>query len=477
MEQNNKTNKRMVENKEPKQPFIRFLKQKWALTFAIMLIVCVAGVGVAITLAGEQNIRLAAGDTLLADCEGRGVRIERSARNEVTIFCKPTRTTEPAPTAEPAPTTAPPAPVEPAPTTEPVNPEPQPTALPPGTGPIAPFAEAPACDEIGASHDGTAYHGLWNAEYGCHYDHEHGAPYPDWAQGLFGDYTTLTGSQISYPWQTPGENDMKHPGYNMHGFDMRAYGCYELNGNGGIWAWWIQAHAMSLEMGVTARYHSFYGMAALCRNNAPAGIIKIGGHVDYGQLVSPYKGGQEAIVGAPAYAKAPQVYQNDLPPYVGLAETTGSFETWNSVTRTTTEPYLDRANELFNFAFRIRDARLTYDHTTGQFVTFDEPGHNSSLRQFYQVELTIPAELADENGRVNFTGWVNTQGQISDTCTAAGPDCAPLVIIDAVPGDYSVNLRSYQDAFGGSFNPRNDGYFEGDIYFDGKPSGWIGPMN
>ncbi|RMG89068.1 MAG: hypothetical protein D6706_22015, partial [Chloroflexi bacterium] len=222
------------------------------------------------------------------------------------------------------------------------TPSPQPTSTavptatptqPPDGAWIPPSPDAPACPP--EYHDGTQWHQLWNYDMGCHYDHEHGVPIQPWVYELFGDFTQYTNGQtISYPWETTDENLLKHPGYNWGGFDVREYGCRPfLPGTGGINAWFIEAHGMANAHGQQARFHSFFGMANLCNDNGDAGQIVIGGHEDYGQLVSPYKGGQEAIIGPDVYPKAPPVYFNETPPYVGLSRGRGSVETWNSAVR------------------------------------------------------------------------------------------------------------------------------------------------
>jgi len=84
-----------------------------------------------------------------------------------------------------------------------LTPTPQPpTATPEPDGDVEPYADAPLCP----SHDDRAFHTLWDAERGCHYDHEHGDN-PHDVDHIFGtEFYDWAGGEISYPWQTPDEN-------------------------------------------------------------------------------------------------------------------------------------------------------------------------------------------------------------------------------------------------------------------------------
>jgi len=54
------------------------------------------------------------------------------------------------------------------------TPTPSPNVEPTPSGEsIEPYAGAPACEDIGIEHDARAWHGIWNPQYGCHWDHEH----------------------------------------------------------------------------------------------------------------------------------------------------------------------------------------------------------------------------------------------------------------------------------------------------------------
>ena len=69
------------------------------------------------------------------------------------------------------------------------------TVTPTQTAQIEPYPDAPAC----ASHDDRAYHSLWDAERGCHYDHQHGDDPHELDYKLGTDIYGLMGGEISYP--------------------------------------------------------------------------------------------------------------------------------------------------------------------------------------------------------------------------------------------------------------------------------------
>lgn len=77
---------------------------------------------------------------------------------------------------------------------------PFPTATSTPVAPLEPYAGAPECPP--EAHDDRLWHGLWNAELGCHYTHEHHEN-PHRMDYLFGTavYGWMQG-EISHPWQT-----------------------------------------------------------------------------------------------------------------------------------------------------------------------------------------------------------------------------------------------------------------------------------
>jgi hypothetical protein len=156
--------------------------------------------------------------------------------------------------------------------------EPTPTDTPSG-GSIAPYASAPQC----AEHDNRAWHGLWNEEQGCHYDHHHGDD-PRTVNDLMGTQLfALMGGEISYPWQTLGdgtqpENTYKHAGYFWHvrrDMPCEASPC--------ITAFRTLVHQHQTGRDATVRYHSYVFEAV----TSDGGYFRFGGWADFGDLHSP----------------------------------------------------------------------------------------------------------------------------------------------------------------------------------------------
>lgn len=328
-------------------------------------------------------------------------------------------------------------------------------------------------------------------------DHEHGQPYPGWAFDLFGNIFEPIGQSLSYPWQTPNENLIKHEGYKYMGWDWRPYNLDPRVPNAGIVeAAFIQTHVMGTQAAALARFHSFYGAFLLRpQGGGEPGILITGGHQDFGQLTVPYKGGPQSIV---PLADAPTpAYDHGLPPYRGhttLSPGDQGHTHWNSVVRRGSIPSVaDTYHRLARFAFR---QRFIHQYVTDGIQTPDPEFafysggdaydpitmYNSSIRNLYQVEIDIPDELA-VGGLVNFTGFTNVKGEILLDADEAGPNEVPIKIINAVPGSYVTNFAGPAP---GPFNPEN--FYHGDFYFDnegnasrdpsnGRPAGWIGPRN
>ena len=216
-------------------------KSRLVVVSVIFIVVMIAAVS---AWAQSFNLSLVGGDNAEIACDGRGVQVQRLSRTAVNIICSGNNP-NPQPTEPPVePTNPPPQPTQPPieptnPPPQPTNPPPQPTTPPPAPtsppppppgGNIQPFAGAPACEEIGVAHDDRAWHGIWNYDHGCHWDHEH-KQNPHELDAIFGtEYYALAGGELSYPWQTyagsgenfeayvPGtatENSGKHQGLSL----------------------------------------------------------------------------------------------------------------------------------------------------------------------------------------------------------------------------------------------------------------------
>lgn len=117
------------------------------------------------------------------------------------------------------------------------------TATAPPAGGVEPYASAPTCP----THDDRAYHGIWNGERGCHYNHSHGDD-PHSVDDIFGTaFYDWAGGEISYPWETPRENELKHAAYNW--FVRVEDDCFSEYEDGCVRAFRAQAHGVGAVQG------------------------------------------------------------------------------------------------------------------------------------------------------------------------------------------------------------------------------------
>lgn len=370
---------------------------------------------------------------------------------------------------------------------------------------IQPYPSAPEC----ANHDPAKYHGLWDAELGCHFDHTHNInPLASEVQAVFGNYTAYTGQEVSYPWQTfagaaPGlaqppanavyENNAKHNGtkFDFYDFGASQYGCpVNLTGTRSVPnAWLIERHSLGNKADFMARVHSFWAMVRVCiPGTNEVGYIFTGGWQDFGQRIAPYQGHIFPIPGqpSPAYnsARAPYISQSCINhPECRGANTSNT--TWTSFTQ------MIEGHKLFGFAFRSNDSQQKIDVSTGfnqvdpvfVYLCADAQGnyvaagchYNHSASHTAQVVGSIPDEydLLDgvDDDRANYIGYTNRWGSVVQGCTAIALDCVPLKLINMPVGNYQVNVAQY------GLGPAHENLPEYDLEFSGVPAGWIGESN
>lgn len=343
---------------------------------------------------------------------------------------------------------------------------------------IAPYTEAPAC----TTHDPTKYHGLWDAELGCHFDHVHFAdPLAPEVVAIFGDYTDYTGQEVSYAWQTfagatPGyptpppdaiyELDAKGNGYkfDFYNFPPAQYGCpVAQTGTASVPnAWLIERHSLGHKGDFMARVHSVWAMVRFCIPNQPGQVAYLytGGWQDFGQRISPYQGHIYPIPGSPS-----PTYPSPRAPYIAHscinhADCAGQNESntsWISFAQ------MIPGHKLLGFGFRSNDSQQKIDASGGfntadpTFVYLCNDGNgnyvaagcrfNHSTGHTYQVTGNIPAsyDLLDgvDDDRVNYTGYTDRWGNVVSGCTANALDCVPVVMINLPVGKYHVNVAQY----------------------------------
>ena len=106
--------------------------------------------------------------------------------------------------------------------------------------------------------------------------------------------------------------------------------------------------------------------------------------------------------------------------------------------------------------------------------------HNNTTTQVHEVRGDIPAawdnlagwDTEPQAGRVTVDGFVNQNGQPTAVCEAPGTTCYPFRAHRAFTGTYG-SVLIYTTRKGTNIQPPRDG----DLYFNGVPSGWVGPGN
>lgn len=361
-----------------------------------------------------------------------------------------------------------------------------PTATPtPIVGiPSDPYLGAPEC----AMHDPNAWHGIWNSELGCHYDHQHGDN-PHDVDDIFGTQAyEWMGGEVSYPWQTVSsagmENDLKHYGYMwVVRSPQEIETCYSEYGDGCIMAFRSLVHFLGSDADAKVRYHSVWTEALVCSEADPTdcGIVRHGGWQDTGDL---YVDDVLILdVPAPEY-QAPQAVKLHY---------TNSFATWYPVSA------YGRTSIEIGDMWGLVDTSTEDVNVT--FLCYGEPGceMNASMFQPHVIGFAIgrnqmdsmgvrrpQASIFDQdgNGKANFVGFSDRYGRVLvdesgnpvENCEI-GLDCVPFQVENVVMGmQYQfrggvLENGDHPSGFDGRWPA--GGYREYDIYFDGVSSGWI----
>ncbi len=462
------------------QTNIRRLKPKSRLIVVSAILIAAMIMGVS-AWAQSFNLSLVSGDNAEIACDGRGVQVQRLSRTAVNVICSGP-SSDPQPTQPPIePTNPPPQPTTPAP--EPTTPPPAPTSPPPPPGGnIQPFAGAPACEAIGVAHDNSAFHGIWNYEYGCHYDHTHNHNPSD---TIFAEEVQSWEQPVSYPWQTPHENVHKHAGYKYVYVENPECAVLETGDNCIKYAL-VQLHSVGSTLDTKARFHSFRAIALLCDSTGNnCGVAQTGGWGDFGIMHCDYKTEHcpletDPPVPAERFGLPPYRTSTQLENLNHVLASGKNVQYWNSGVLPVQLPYFpDPHNQIFEYDWQTYDAWDVVDPAdleTIHFICADQPDcrFNHSTIRMYEMVFNVPDQLGD--GRVTFNGFTDLQGNIDPSCTAPAPECIPL-ILDNVPADSAT----FRIPVGNVPITEFDDY---DIYFCGNelcgphdagatPSGWI----
>jgi hypothetical protein len=337
-----------------------------------------------------------------------------------------------------------------------------------------PFLRAGSAECSEAYHDPTKWHALVDPSTGCHYDHEH-KHNPNDVADIFGPAGAwFGGTSISYPWQTPDENQTKHEAYS---WIVRR----NIPANGrDIWisAFRWQVHATSapftghdgtLHGGYLARFHSYSLEAQVCNSAGQCGIIRTGGWIDFGHLEID---GIDDCVNLPTDPSQQETCAN-----LGRRRIHFFDPNPNSENHSTFFWY-GRAG-LLNGALPalhpVQVAVATSDSSVnvvpGDLYTlhFFCPNWdcelNNSTMQAHVVGFAVPPSTdSNGDGLGDFNGYTDRYGVVVNGCTAPALDCVPLIIESAPTGQ--VQHRDDQDL---GLNTA------GEQDFDTAPSGlwWI----
>ncbi|GAB4162591.1 MAG: hypothetical protein Fur003_5560 [Candidatus Dojkabacteria bacterium] len=325
---------------------------------------------------------------------------------------------------------------------------------------VQPYKGAPPCP----THNESMYHGIWNSQVGCHYDHTHGA---DPSQTIFKDIVAGWGQTISYPWQTPNEQLMKHHGY-MYVYDRTPDGkCLISLPEGSplqgetlncITDILYVVHTMGTNFELMGRFHSFRVVARVCNPTlSQCGFVQTGGWADYGILECPYKTGHCPVPADPnplPTNKTGQIEFNQ-PPYRASDRITdltralksginAQFWTNQLLNKVQQKFYPNPYNQRVGSSWAATDGWGGLDPANPGVNHFICPQgdclyNHSSFQIFTFVFKELPAGP--------FSGFTDKKGNIVQTCTSEGPDCIPLVVSAGVPAGDAWLIRQVRPGF------------------------------
>jgi hypothetical protein len=316
----------------------------------------------------------------------------------------------------------------------PIPPTPTPTPAP---GPIAPYPSAPSCNE----HDPLAYHGLWNGDSGCHYDHTHGDN-PHSVDDVFGTALfDMMGGEISYPWHTPGENEeIKHRSYQW--LVERDLPCVSQYTDGCITDY--RAFVHNDLHNVFSTHHSALVEARVCRESDPTdcGYFLVSGHQATGDLII------DGVVvldrEEPSGAPRPVMLHHDTVGNVNFATWYPVFSSWMRVSTEIGDMWgyypmpdiVPTTPDNLLFTLLTGNASRVQPHVIGLGFS------NRNL-------LSIGVDPSVTN--VNFNGFLNVHTATPDDCVIISETCAPL-ILNNVPNVQYQHRGGYRPDFDICFN-------------------------
>ncbi len=337
-----------------------------------------------------------------------------------------------------------------------------------------------------AEHDPNKWHSLVNIEARCHFDHNHGDD-PNYVNDLFGEpgsYFGQPGKSISYPWQTfkaatatesnaqfiankQMENDLKHEGYIW--IVRRDQQC--PTDSACTTDFRLQFHGIFGAHDAVVRWHSYSYEGRLCNkpsDPSTCGMIRLGGWIDFGQLLVPPAGSLECgngvrqtFVPLPAdtlympldrpeardEVRCHPILQSPLPTQTsprplmewwGLARGRFRFQVRSF------DPIGNiniNAPDQWQFNCTLADVNCRYDQTvTSAFI-----GYVTPIPEFFDGQHTGNVKIdPDGNGRTNFRGYADRFGMsLKTSCTQASLDCVPVHYDDIVLNTFANKEGQY----------------------------------
>jgi len=400
------------------------------------------------------------------------------------------------------------------------------STIPPPVAGNEPYPGAPACPAT--AHTTSKFHTLWDPVLRCHYDHEHGvSPFTAEVAAAFPGFNLLSllgNVEIGHTnLSGPMENTHKHGGFKWNIQLAHPQGCQGFESSThGVNGSTVLYHAFG-DYGVEmeANVHTAAALLRLCNASNPNdyGYLYTTQFQNYGQVVVPYQG-----TVMPFPHNSVPIYNSGSGQYISVdcigldpadprrcdrdiaeALRSGAGSSWTS--KRTGSGARPETSTLFRLLLRVGDlyrafdwSDQTYPYTFLWICTSDggltyNPARctfNNTTTQVHEIAGVIPPawdNLAGFDtdarvGRITAVGYTTKYGERNPACTAIGPDCHPIKMVNAFVGSYGSVLV---------FTPRKGENIvpylpERDIYFcngvacaETDPgaisSGWIGQSN
>lgn len=331
--------------------------------------------------------------------------------------------------------------------------------------PEAPYPDAPACP----SHDPLAWHGLWDAARGCHYNHHHGDD-PRMVDDIFGvDYLNATGGELQMWWQPAGVNpvDTARKHNALFWLVRRDQPCTSEFGAGCITDFRAQVHALASPVDqyrIDPATGQMGGSFHVARIEARVCLLSDPNTCGIARLASRQYLGDVLVDGQVLwnFPDPREMFDTRTPRPISLNYWTigqRSFSTWYPV----------MPSGLLRIATEFGDVWSAVNPANPTAVELLGGANNASNLQPHVIGIDIPARYVarldpDSNSVVDYQGYVDSNGFFQDACSAAGPGCIP-VSYEGVPIPPAQPGRS-------GYQFRGDAR-EYDVLFGRNSSGWL----